>query len=121
VLTRVALALALAIPAVPAHAATEEYQVTPSCALRAVDNSAERTTYVVVGTATARSTVSAPLSTTIRCFLLQNGGQWSDERTTPGAFSALAGATIWSHGLQVCAQGAATFSDGMSVETSPCT
>ena len=118
---RLILALALALPAMPAHAATEEYKVTPSCEVRAVDNSAERTTYVVVGTATARSTVSVPLSTTIRCFLVQNGVQWSDERTLPGAFSALAGATIWSHGLQVCAQGAATFADGVSVETPACT
>jgi hypothetical protein len=119
-------AIALALPAVPAHAENELYHVKPSCRLVQLteipDHGAED---VFVATAIADSSVAVPVSTTIRCTVTapDGGGYtfWSGSMTTPGAVSVTAGrATVWYNPPIVCAQGAATFSDGVSVETPAC-
>jgi hypothetical protein len=118
-----ALAAAL-LPLAPAHAATEEYGVTPSCSIvGSVVTSYDRVQHVVAGTAVAKSTVAVPVSTTIHCELVDpRNGQvyWQGTQAAPGAVSAVAGTANAYADMVVCGWAAATFSDGTTIQTAPC-
>ena len=117
-------AVALCLPLVPAHA--DGYHVRPSCSFTAigpVDH--DRVLYAVTGTATATSEFAAvAVSTTIHCRLFSTGWNatiWSGTLALPGSASVVAGyASAYPEDVAVCAQGAATFSDGVTVETPAC-
>jgi len=116
-------AVALCLPLVPAHA--DGYHVKPKCSFKEVGPvDHDRMLYVVTGTATATSEFAAvALSTTITCRFFSPGwGEtlWTGTQTLPGAASAVAGYAIAYPDVDVCAQGAAAFSDGVSVETPAC-
>lgn len=114
---------ALALPVSPAHA--DGYHVKPSCSYREVGPADhDRMLYAVYGTATATSEFAAvAVSTTITChFYAPGSGEtlWTGTLALPGSASAVVGYAIAYPDVDVCAQGGATFSDGVSVETPAC-
>ncbi len=116
-------AVALCLPLVPAHA--DGYHVKHSCSFTDVGPADhDRRLYLITGTATATSELAAvAVSTTIRCTFYSPGWNdtiWTGAQALPGAASAVGGYAIAYPDVAVCSQGAATFSDGTTVETAPC-
>jgi hypothetical protein len=121
-LATVAVAL---LPLAPAHAGeSAAYSVTPKCSIAAaVPTGHDTFTYVVTGTAVAKSTVGAvPVSTTIHCVLRAPYGEvyWEGTLATPGAVSAIGGTGNGFYEIEVCGSASATFSDGVTISTAPC-